>query len=100
LGSRQLADSDATKEEFLKLQELISSVKEILIGLQLNLSLLHQTIRTLESKPELLNNLEIFEKDAEYRASKLEGEVKELREQLEIIKDILGLNTKNPPVEY
>ncbi len=95
-----MANSDMMKTEAPKLEELITELKEIQTGFQRNLSILHQTIETLDSKPELLNGLELFEKDAESRASNLEAEVKQLREQLEIIKEILGLNTKKSPVEY
>jgi hypothetical protein len=95
-----MTNSDSTKVEAPKLEELIGKLKEIQLRLQRNLSILHQAIETLDSRPELLNSLELFEKDAESRASNLEAEVKQLREQLEIIKEILGLNTKKPPVEY
>ncbi len=93
-----MTNSDRTKVEAPKLEELIGKLKEIQLELQRNLSILHQAIETLDSRPELLNSLELFEKDAESRASNLEAEVKQLREQLEIIKEILGLNTKKPPV--
>ena len=71
-----MANSDRTKAEAPKLEELISKLKEIQIGLQRNLSILHQTIETIESRPELLIRLELFEKDAESRANNLEAEVK------------------------
>ncbi|HUK85551.1 MAG TPA: hypothetical protein VLU95_06800 [Candidatus Acidoferrum sp.] len=95
-----MVDSNRAKAESPKLEESIVKLKEILLGLQRNLSILHQTIENIESRPELLDNLELFEKDAESRASNLEAEVKQLREQLEIVKEILGLNTKKTPVEY
>ena len=95
-----MVDSNRAKAESPKLEESIVKLKEILLGLQRNLSILHQTIENIESRPELLDNLELFEKDAESRASNLEAEVKQLREQLEIVKEILGLNTKKSPVEY
>ncbi len=95
-----MANSEGTKVEAPKLEELIFKLKEIRLGLQQNLAILHQTIQALDSKPELLNGLELFEKDAESRANNLEEEVKQLREQLEAIREILGLSTKKPPVEY
>jgi hypothetical protein len=95
-----MINSDRTKLEAPKLEELIGKLEEIQLGLQRNLSILHQTIETLDSSPELFNSLGLFEKDAESRASNLEAEVKQLREQLKIIKEILGLNTKKPIVEY
>ena len=94
-----MTNSDRTKTEAPKLEESIGKLMEIQLGLQRNLSLLHQTIKALDSRPELFNTLELFEKDAESQASNLEAEVKQLREQLENIRDILGLDTKKPPVE-
>ena len=46
----------------------------------------------LDSEPELLISLENAKKDAESRASDLEVEVKQLREELKTVKDLLDLN--------
>ena len=95
-----MTNLDLMKEEAPKFEELICKLREIQVKFQRNLLILHQTIETLEAKPELLNSIELFEKDAEFRASNLEAEVMQLREQLAIIKEILGLNARKSPVEY
>ena len=46
----------------------------------------------LDEEPELLVSLENAKKNAESRANGLEAEVKQLREELKNVKDLLGLN--------
>jgi hypothetical protein len=53
---------------------------------------LHEKIESLNAKPDLLSNLENFKKDAESKANNLEIEVKQLRELLSALKELLGLN--------
>lgn len=43
----------------------------------------------LDSEPQLLSNLENARRDAEARASNLEAEVKQLREELKAVRDLL-----------
>jgi hypothetical protein len=49
---------------------------------------------TLDSEPELLTSLQKAKRDAEAKASSLEAEVKQLREELKAVKDLLGYNTE------
>jgi hypothetical protein len=95
-----MAKSNRDKVEAPKIEELISKLNEIQSGLKQNLLDFHQKISALDSEPKLLTSLEGFRRDAESKASRLEAEVKQLREQLEAVKEILGLNTKKSPVEY
>ena len=53
---------------------------------------LQQKIEAFDSEPELLISLENAKKEAELRASDLEAEAKQLREELKAVKDLLGLN--------
>ena len=74
------------------MEELVSKLREIQLGLKHNLAYLQQKLATLYSEPELLNGLENAKRDAESRANNLEAEVKQLREELKAIKDLLGSN--------
>ena len=47
---------------------------------------------TLDSEPELLTSLQNAKRNAEEKASSLEAEVKQLREELKAIKDLVGSN--------
>ena len=79
--------SDATK-----IEAAISKLGKIQIGLKQNLADLHKHLETINSEPELLLNIENFKKDAEARASNLEGEVKQLRQEIKNLKELLDLN--------
>jgi hypothetical protein len=48
----------------------------------------------LDSEPEFVEGIKSLRKDAESRASNLELEVKQLREEIKVIKELLGLNLK------
>lgn len=85
-----MTESGIKKEEVPKIKELIGKLKEIQSELKQDLLDLHQKMETFEIKPEGLSGLESFKKDAESRANNLEIEVKQLREQLAAIKEILG----------
>ena len=86
-----MEDSDKTNEKKPQIKDLIEKLKEIHSGFEQNLANLHQKIELFELKPELSNNIENFKKTAESRANDLEEEVKQLREQLEAVRDLLGL---------
>jgi len=78
--------------EKLKFQELVDKLKEIQLGFRQNLSNLHQKLELLDSRTDLQSNLDILRKDAQTRVSDLEVEVKRLREDLESVRELLGLN--------
>ena len=87
-----MVKSDGTKPDAPKMEELVVKLKQIQSKFRLDLLDLHQKIEALDTRPELLNNLESFKKNAEIQASNLEVEIKELREQIAAFKDLLGLN--------
>ena len=73
-----------------KMEELICRLREIQVGFKNNLADLRQRLAAFDSQPELLASLENARRDAEARASSLEAEIKELREELEAVRDMLG----------
>jgi len=75
-----------------KFQELVDKLKEIQLGFRQNLSNLHLNLELLDSRTDLQSNLDILRKDAQTRVSDLEVEVKRLREDLESVRELLGLN--------
>jgi archaellum component FlaC len=85
-----MAKSNKTDLEAPKIKELIDKLTEIQEGFKRNLADLHQKIETIESEPELSINLDNFKRDAELRVDDLEEEVKQLREQLSAIKELLS----------
>jgi uncharacterized phage infection (PIP) family protein YhgE len=87
-----MINSEKKSSETPKIKDLIGKLWEIQLGLKQNLANLQQKIETLESEPKLSTILENAKKDAESRASNLEGEIKQLREELNDIKDLLGSN--------
>ncbi|MGA3061232.1 MAG: hypothetical protein ABSD92_12815 [Candidatus Bathyarchaeia archaeon] len=87
-----MAKFNKKTEEAPKIEELIGKLKEIQLGLKQNLADLQQKLKTIYSEPELFTILASAQKDAESKASDLEAEVKQLREELEAIKDLLDLN--------
>jgi predicted nucleic acid-binding Zn-ribbon protein len=88
-----MTKSNKAKYETPKIEELIIKLNQIQTDLKHSLLDLHQKIETIDAKPELLNSsLESFKKNAEVRASTLEAEVKQMREQISAVKKLLGLN--------
>ncbi len=87
-----MAKSNKKTSEAPKIKDLIEKLWEIQLGLKQNLADLQQKLGTLDSEPEWWVSLENAKKDAESKASDLEAEVKQLREELRAIKDLLGLN--------
>jgi hypothetical protein len=77
--------------EKISMQKLLVRLREIETGFRLNLANLRQNLATLDLRPELYENLKT---DAEVRAGNLEAEVKQLRNELEAVKELLGLNGK------
>jgi chromosome segregation ATPase len=86
------AKSNEKTEQQLKLEELVCKLREIQVGLKNSLTDLQQKLGMFDSEDETLEGLENAKRDAETRASKLEKEVKELREELKSIKDFLDSN--------
>jgi chromosome segregation ATPase len=85
-----VADQAESEEETFT--SLVERIVEIRLGLIQTLNNLRQNLQALESeRPSVLFEIEEFKKDAESRASELEVEVNELREELRSLKDLLGL---------
>ena len=74
------------------IQELINKLEEIQLGLRQNLSNLHQKVELIDSKSDPQNSFESLKENAQTRASDLELEVKQLREDIKSIRELLGLN--------
>ena len=93
-----MVNSGRAKLEASTLDELIVKLTEIHSGLRQNLADLHQKLEVMDSEPGLLNSIEVLKKDAESHASRLEIEVKQLHEEINAIKEILGFKfeTNNP----
>jgi hypothetical protein len=81
-------------EKKLRIGEIVDKLRKIQSELRQNLANLHQNLAALDSKPEF-NSILSFRKDAEARAINLEAEVKELQEELRIIRELLGLNLES-----
>jgi len=92
VGLKTATNSNQKTTQPPKMEELVGKLREIQLGLKHNLAYLQQKLATLYSEPELLNGLENAKRDAESRANNLEAEVKQLREELKAIKDLLGSN--------
>jgi hypothetical protein len=78
----------------LTLAKVATRLKEIEQGLKENLENLHEQLLVIDSKPELLRRLELFRSDMEIKAITLEDDIKKLRDDVNTIKDLLGLNLK------
>ena len=80
--------------EAATLEQLVARLKEIQLGLKQNLANLNLRLGEFYSRPELSVSAESFKKEVESRAISLEEEVKQLREELTSIKDLLDLKFK------
>lgn len=80
--------------EQLTLGKAAARLREIEDSLRENLENLHKQLSVIESKPDLLNSLELFRSDMENKAITLEADVKKLRDDVKTIKEFLGLNLK------
>jgi hypothetical protein len=81
----------ATASEAPNIQELVDKLRAIQLELKQTLANLQEKMGSLEREPELFISLESLKEDAESRASNLEREVKQLREELKAVKDTLGI---------
>ncbi len=70
--------------------ELVCKLREIQVELKQSLSDLQMKLEPFYSEPDFLTNLDGTKRNAETRASSLEAEVKQLREELKAIRDLLG----------
>lgn len=75
-----------------KIEALIGELESIQLRLKQNLFELHKNIDAINQEPELQQSLNSVKKDAETRASGLEAEVKQLRLELKLLRELLGLN--------
>jgi len=72
---------------------MVKKIKEIREGLTQTLRALREKINTLETeRASLLVEIEQLKKVAESRVNALEVEVKQLREELRSLRDLLGVS--------
>jgi hypothetical protein len=85
-------DSFDDEKDKSTIERDIARLEEIQLGFRRNLSNLHQIIGMLESEPEWRGDTADLKQDVESRARFLEDEVEQLREDLQTIRNLLGLN--------
>ncbi len=90
-----MVNPDVQSKEKPSILELVIRLKEIQLGLKLNVARLHEDLAMLEDEAGLQSNLEIARKDAEDRAHSLALEVEHLREELKDLKKLLGENVRD-----
>jgi uncharacterized protein (UPF0335 family) len=85
--------SQAKSAELNNVNVLVERLKEVREGLKRTLRSLREKISRLETeRASLLVDIEELKKVAEARANALEVDVKELREELRSLKELLGLS--------
>ncbi len=83
--------SQAKSAESKNVKVLVERIKEIREGLKQTLRVLREKINRLETeRASLLVDIEKLKKVAEARANALEVDVKELREELRSLRELLG----------
>ncbi|MCW4028218.1 MAG: hypothetical protein NWE92_01035 [Candidatus Bathyarchaeota archaeon] len=87
MAKPQDSDKLSLKDAVCKLKEVELELKELLVNL-------HESLEIWSTEPQFQTSLEVLKQNAQSRASDLEAEVKQLREELESIKDVLGFNLK------
>ena len=70
------------------LHALVCRLNEIQAGFRLNLANLHERLEAIDSRPDLLDNIDEAKLDAEIRANELDEEVKQLKDELRALKEI------------
>mgnify|MGYP005840586419 CR=1 FL=1 len=90
---RSRVNSTAKFAETKNVKILVEKVKEIHEGLTQTLRILREKINTLETeRGSLLVEIEQLKKIAESRANALEVEIKQLREEIQSLRELLGIN--------
>jgi len=90
---RSRVDSQARSAELNNVKVLVERLKEIREGLKRTLRGLREKINRLETeRASLLMDIEELKKVAEARANALEVDVKELREELKSLRELLGVS--------
>ncbi len=75
---------------------LIEKICQVQLGFKQNLENLRRNLGLLETeRSEVLFELETLRKDSESRADGLEDDVNKLREEIQGLKDVLGLCNEN-----
>jgi DNA repair exonuclease SbcCD ATPase subunit len=88
---RSRVGSQAKSAESKNVKVLVERIKEIREGLKQTLRVLREKINRLETeRASLLVDIEKLKKVAEARANALEVDVKELREELRSLRELLG----------
>ena len=88
---RSRVSSTAKPAETKNVKNLVEKVKEIREGLTQTLRVLREKINTLETeRATLLVDIEQLKKVAESRANALEVKVKQLRDEIKSLRDLLG----------
>jgi len=92
---RSRVDSQAKSAESNNVKVLVERIKEIRERLKQTLRGLREKINRLETeRASLLMEIEKLKKVAEARANALEVDVKELREELRSLRELLGVSEK------
>jgi len=90
---RSRVSSTAKPAETKNIKNMVKKIKEIREGLTQTLRALREKINTLETeRASLLVEIEQLKKVAESRVNALEVEVKQLREELRSLRDLLGVS--------
>ena len=90
---RSKVDSTAKPAETKNVKNLVEKIKEIREGLTQTLRTLREKINTLETeRASLLMEIEQLKKVAGSRANALEVEVKQLREEIKSLRELLDVS--------
>jgi hypothetical protein len=81
---------DETKPQQLTIGESVARLRQIQSGLKQVVVDLHEKLALLDCEPQLQTSLYELRRDMEARATDLEAEVKRLRADLKIVKELLG----------
>ena len=90
---RSRVDPQAKSADLNNVKVLVERIQEIREGLKRTLRVLREKIERLETeRASLLGDIEELKKVAEARANALEVDVKELREELRSMRELLGVS--------
>ncbi len=85
----EVTKSDEKTAQGPNMEELVCRLREIQVGLKNSLVDLQLKLASFDSQPEILAGVDKARRDAEVRASSLEAEVRQLREELKALKNLL-----------